>query len=138
MRRSPHQLTPAFSSSEVVSLVGGFFSGVKGTVPKTQLSALVPTTVENAGLDGKSHHRQDNSKGTWAFVDDNVSSHLIRNALGGGEELELRRSVSIPAPHSRRFRDDITVTVVWWEEDGKPFGSRSDPSTAEITLKAKL
>ena len=24
--------------------------------------------------------------------------------------------MSIPAPYSRSHRDDITVTVVWWEE----------------------
>lgn len=42
--------------------------------------------------------------------------HLIRNAFGGADTGRLRRLLSIPAPQSRRFRDDVTVTVVWWEE----------------------
>ena len=43
---------------------------------------------------------------------------MIRNALGGADTGALRRVMSIPAPQTRRFRDDMTVTVVWWEEEG--------------------
>ena len=68
-----------------------------------------------AAVEGKSK-RRELAEGAWAFVDDNPGTHLIRNALGGANNFELRRTLSIPAPHSRYHRDDITVTVVWWEE----------------------
>ncbi|KAG5455441.1 MAG: phosphatase 2C-like domain-containing protein [Olpidium bornovanus] len=55
----------------------------------------------------------------WAYVDDNAATHLIRNALGGADTDTLAQVLSIPAPHSRRFRDDITVTVVFFEEASK-------------------
>jgi pyruvate dehydrogenase phosphatase len=67
-------------------------------------------------------------QGHWAFIDDNVGAHLIRNAFGGGDQLALRQTLSIPAPHARRFRDDITVSVIWWEETDE----------TPVTTKAKL
>jgi len=104
------------SSEQVVALVGGYFAGLKGTVSKSSLSARVPTTSGSPTVQGKEKVKEGAQKGSWAFVDNNVSAHLIRNALGGGDEDGLRKILSIPAPHSRRWRDDITVTVVWWEE----------------------
>jgi len=104
------------SSEEVVALVGGYFSGLKGPISTSSLQELVPTTAGSPTVQGKEHTRRKAQQGSWTFVDDNVSAHLIRNALGGGDEDELRKILSIPAPHSRRWRDDITVTVIWWEE----------------------
>ena len=103
------------SSEEVVALVGGHLSGLKGTIPKSSLQTLVPTATGSPTVEGKELTR-GSVQGSWAFVDDNVSAHLIRNAFGGGDEKGLRRILSIPAPHSRRWRDDVTVTVIWWEE----------------------
>ncbi|KAI0321383.1 phosphatase 2C-like domain-containing protein [Amylostereum chailletii] len=106
------------SSEEVVALVGGYLAGVKGTIPKSSLSGLVPTTSGSRGVEGK-EKRREKQDGSWAFVDDNVSAHLIRNAFGGGDEDRLRKMLSIPSPHSRRYRDDVTVTVVWWEAEAE-------------------
>ncbi|KAL1735885.1 phosphatase 2C-like domain-containing protein [Schizophyllum commune] len=102
------------SSEEVVSLVAGHFAGLKGAIPKADLEQRIPTTTSSPTVEGKVKTRRT-SEGTWAFTDDNVSTHLIRNAFGGADEDKLRHILSIPAPHSRRYRDDITVTVVWWE-----------------------
>ncbi|KAG0012293.1 hypothetical protein BGZ80_000064, partial [Entomortierella chlamydospora] len=44
----------------------------------------------------------------------NVSTHLIRNALGGADDDKLAATLSIPSPMSRAYRDDITVTVVFF------------------------
>lgn len=65
----------------------------------------------------------DGNPQQWTFVDANPSVHLIRNALGGADTGALRRVMSIPAPQTRRFRDDMTVTVVWWEEEGGGAGN---------------
>lgn len=104
------------SSEEVVALVGGYFAGLKGNISKSSLPVLIPTTTGSPTVQGKGGTKGNAQKGPWAFVDDNVSAHLIRNAFGGGDEDKLRKNLSIPAPHSRRWRDDVTVTVVWWEE----------------------
>ncbi|THH30704.1 hypothetical protein EUX98_g3505 [Antrodiella citrinella] len=107
------------TSEEVVALVGGHLAGLKGTITKAKLNELVPTLEgEGKTLDGKAARIQD-SAGSWAFVDDNVSTHLIRNAFGGGDEGWLRKLLSIPSQYSRSYRDDITCTVVYWEDGRK-------------------
>ena len=75
------------------------------------------TTSTNAN-----NNDEDAMQAQWTFIDANPSVHLIRNALGGADTGALRRVMSIPAPETRRFRDDMTVTVVWWEEDGTGVG----------------
>jgi len=79
---------------------------------------------------------QKKKNAAWAFVDENVSSHLIRNAFGGGDERELRKLLSIPAPLARSYRDDVTVTVLWWE-DGREGKSKVE-SFGLGNPKAKL
>ena len=69
-------------------------------------------------------------------MDDNVSTHLIRNAFGGGDEEKLRQLLSIPSPLARRYRDDLTCTVVYWEE-GKEDDARTSTFSPE-QVKAKL
>ncbi|KAK3839218.1 MAG: phophatase 2C family protein [Linnemannia elongata] len=44
----------------------------------------------------------------------NASTHLVRNALGGGDADQLAATLSIPSPMSRVYRDDITVTVIFF------------------------
>ncbi|KAJ8473914.1 hypothetical protein ONZ45_g16126 [Pleurotus djamor] len=123
------------SNEDVVKLVGGHLQGLKGNVSKSDLDAAVPTSTGSLGVDGKNKMRTKD-EGTWAFHDENLSAHLIRNAFGGGDEPKLRRLLSIPAPYSRRYRDDVTVTVVWWEE-GQEENART-ASLATDSVKAKL
>ncbi|KAF4601197.1 hypothetical protein EYR38_005847 [Pleurotus pulmonarius] len=130
-----HGLWDQLSNDDVVKLVGGHLAGVKGTVSKSELSSRVPTSTGSLGVEGKNKKRKD-GEGSWAFVDDNLSTHLIRNAFGGGDEGKLRWLLSIPAPYSRRYRDDITVTVVWWE-DGREQNAQTASFTADKP-KAKL
>jgi len=87
------------SSEDVVALVGGHLSGLKGSIPKSDLPKLVPTSTGTAAVEGKGKRREP-AEGTWAFVDDNPGTHLIRNALGGANNYELRKMLSIPAPYS--------------------------------------
>ena len=101
-------------------------------MPKSALPNLVPTTSGSQGVNGK-NKRGASKEGLWTFADDNLSAHLIRNAFGGGEEMALRRLLSIPAPHARRYRDDVTVTVVCWED-----GNESQPQIVTENLKSKL
>ncbi len=114
------------SSSEVVALVGAYLQRVSPTgsipamIPK---AALALTTVETPLPPGTVAHANEPPVSSnagpsdgWAFVDKNAATHLIRNALGGANERKVDQLLSIPAPLSRRYRDDLTVTVIWWED----------------------
>lgn len=50
----------------------------------------------------------------FTVEDENASTHLVRNALGGGDIEQVSMLVSIPAPIARSYRDDLTVTVVFF------------------------
>jgi pyruvate dehydrogenase phosphatase len=122
------------SSEEVVSLVGGHLAGLKGKVSRSDLLKKAPTSVGTAAVEGKDHHRESLGE-SWIFQEENVGAHLIRNALGGGNDNMLRQMVSIPAPYSRRHRDDITVTVITWEEGvDRP----AELATLPVLPRAKL
>ena len=88
-------------------------------VPKVKGLECPPSVpaepVSGSTVEGKDNLHRDNA-GSWAFVDNNISTHLIRNAFGGADTMHLRQLLSIPAPHSRSYRDDIDVIIV-----GKPF-----------------
>ncbi|KAJ2041327.1 [Pyruvate dehydrogenase [acetyl-transferring]]-phosphatase 1, mitochondrial [Coemansia sp. RSA 2337] len=60
---------------------------------------------------------KNESAGCLAVKDSNAATHLIRAALsidwkGTQGSLTARRLLAIPSPHSRRYRDDISATVV--------------------------
>lgn len=112
--------------------MAGHLSGLKGVVPKTELPNLVPTVSGSAGVEGK-NKKNGAKEGSWAFTDDNLSVHLIRNAFGGGDEEALRKLLSLPSPHSRRYRDDVTVTVICWED-----GNEHQAKVVTEKLKSKL
>lgn len=123
------------SSEEVVSLVGGHLAGLKGQISKQDLSKRMPiSAADGTTVEGKDHKRESLGD-SWVFEDANLGAHLIRNALGGGNESLVRQLVSIPAPHSRRHRDDITVTVVTWEEGSEHL---AQSSKIELPQRAKL
>lgn len=123
------------SSEDVVALVGGHLRGLKGVVSKTALPEFVPTTSGAPTVEGKDKKR-NSSSGSWSFEDENVSSHLIRNAFGGGDAEGLRKLMSIPAPTARSYRDDTTVTVVWWEDGHE--GTAKTVTFSSDNIKAKL
>lgn len=130
------------SSAEVVALTGEYLNRVApngspssasspSTISKSDLARTTVETATSLGVQGKATPPDgSNQEGSWAFVDKNISTHLIRNALGGADEQEVQKLLSIPAPLSRRYRDDLTVTVVWWEDRPE--------ATESVGVKAKL
>ncbi|SGZ54381.1 CIC11C00000003954 [Sungouiella intermedia] len=69
----------------------------------------------------------------YLLEDNNVSTHLIRNALSnGGSREQTLMLVSIPNPVSRRYRDDLTVTVVFFGNEVK----EADNGKLEINSQA--
>lgn len=75
------------------------------------------------------------------FIEDsNVATHLIRNALSSaGSKEYVSTLVSIPSPMSRRYRDDLTVTVAFFGDSGNDVdGSLVTNIEATTAPKPKL
>ena len=53
----------------------------------------------------------------FVFEDKNAATHLIRNALGGKDQDMICALLTLPSPYSRRYRDDLTVEVVFFGEE---------------------
>ncbi|KAI9352496.1 phosphatase 2C-like domain-containing protein [Zopfochytrium polystomum] len=73
----------------------------------------------------------------WSWTlhrDASAATCLVRNALSGKRvadapmppEERIARLLAIPSPYSRRFRDDMTVTVVFFGNDGGGDGLHVD------------
>lgn len=54
-------------------------------------------------------------------IDKNASTHLIRNALGGTDygidNSKLFQLLSLPPDVVRLFRDDITITILYFDTE---------------------
>ncbi|KAK9352640.1 phosphatase 2C-like domain-containing protein [Lipomyces doorenjongii] len=59
---------------------------------------------------------QKHFRGLFTVQDNNSATHIVRNALGGADKEQTSMLVSIPPPISRRYRDDMTVLVVFFGE----------------------
>ncbi|KAF2258332.1 phophatase 2C family protein-like protein [Lojkania enalia] len=53
----------------------------------------------------------------FVVEDKNAATHLVRNALGGKDQDQLTALLTLPSPFSRRYRDDLTVEVIFFGED---------------------
>ena len=52
----------------------------------------------------------------FVVEDKNVATHLVRNALGGKDREMVSALLTLPSPYSRRYRDDLTVEVIFFGE----------------------
>ncbi|KDN37421.1 protein serine/threonine phosphatase 2C [Tilletiaria anomala UBC 951] len=77
---------------------------------------------------------------TFTFEDTNISTHLIRNALGGAQRERVAGLLAIPAPESRSYRDDITVNVILFNDSRAPAQAANvqDGKESETLIKSKL
>ncbi|RMZ89411.1 hypothetical protein DV736_g3356, partial [Chaetothyriales sp. CBS 134916] len=80
----------------------------------------------------------------FVVQDRNVATHLVRNALGGKDSDMVCALLTLPSPYSRRYRDDLTVEVIFFG-DGPDTGlvSVNADATARAShpeggVKAKL
>ncbi|PVF96340.1 protein serine/threonine phosphatase 2C [Serendipita vermifera] len=121
------------SNSDTVALVGGHMSGFRGTVPSGQLRQKFPTAEDTSTKTSNPLPHSASSSASrqagWVFRNEGLGMHLIRNALGGDDEKNIRQTLSIPPPFSRRFRDDITVAIITFEDQG---------TSPDLQIRAKL
>jgi pyruvate dehydrogenase phosphatase len=146
------------TNEEVVGLVGQWLDNEANTGGPSQFDAAWskifgsksnPLPVEHskqAGLDGqKTPIRVEqwgldpDAKDRFVVKDKNVATHLVRNALGGSNEEQVSALLTLPAPFSRRYRDDLTVQVIFFGKGEKTGEVVVNPdATAQEPLKAKL
>ncbi|EEB08173.1 pyruvate dehydrogenase phosphatase [Schizosaccharomyces japonicus yFS275] len=92
--------------------------GLWDTMSSERAVQLVGEWIESGQLDGKgarSTARQlFSSSSATPVKDSNAATHLIRHALGG-EDKRVSSLLTLTYPVSRRYRDDITVTVVFFD-----------------------
>ncbi|KAI9671861.1 MAG: hypothetical protein M1831_003389 [Alyxoria varia] len=84
-----------------------------------------PIRQRQWGFSPSSSSSSSESPSSERFVvqDKNVATHLIRNALGGANQEMLCALLTLPSPYSRRYRDDLTVQVVFFGDgDGEASG----------------
>ncbi|KAI5359774.1 putative PPM-type phosphatase domain, protein phosphatase 2C family [Septoria linicola] len=79
----------------------------------------------------------------FVIEDKNAATHLVRNALGGKDKDMLSALLTLPSPYSRRYRDDLTVQVIFFGEgqgNGKVELNKEASATANgpAGVKAKL
>lgn len=147
------------SNEEVGTLVVGHLNQVKGDVKATDLQSkylanksILPAALTSTATtetpaqqierkqkadDRKKHPLSLHSEPSFTFQDENLATHLVRNALGGGNSDRVAALLAIPAPDARRFRDDITVNVILLN-DSQTKSTGGDGAQAEATPKAKL
>ncbi|KAI5466937.1 phosphatase 2C-like domain-containing protein [Mariannaea sp. PMI_226] len=59
------------------------------------------------------------AKDRFIVKDNNVATHLVRNALGGTNDEQVCALLTLPSPFSRRYRDDLTVQVIFFGQGEK-------------------
>ena len=65
----------------------------------------------------------------FVVEDKNAATHLVRNALGGKDKDQISALLTLPSPYSRRYRDDLTVQVIF-------FGESSNEGSVELNKEA--
>ena len=149
------------SNEEVVGLVGQWLeaqpkangpASASGNLwPKNWFSTTTTSNLPVESLNGdavgqgqrgpirqystaKSHER-------FVLEDKNAATHLVRNALGGKDKDMVCALLTLPSPYSRRYRDDLTVEVIFFGNssgDGTVVRNGEASADAKQGLKAKL
>jgi pyruvate dehydrogenase phosphatase len=71
----------------------------------------------------------------FVVEDKNAATHLVRNALGGKDQDMLSALLTLPSPFSRRYRDDLTVQVIFFgEQEGGGSGKVELNGEASATV----
>ncbi|KAI9761167.1 MAG: hypothetical protein M4579_001214 [Chaenotheca gracillima] len=118
----------------------------------TSSKSLPVEQTGGAGVDAAGTHRAPaarremlglsaNADARFTVEDKNVATHLIRNALGGKDQEIVCALLTLPYPTSRRYRDDLTVQVIFFGEDQNANGNvirNLEASAQGGDIKAKL
>ncbi|KAJ8489834.1 hypothetical protein ONZ51_g2695 [Trametes cubensis] len=117
-------LWECLTSEEVVGLVGLWKEArskrSRGEEPNGGAPLASPEIpVERQEEDQTVRYRQWGAEKRFVSVDENAATHLLRNALGGADTDLTAALLSMKAPRSRTYRDDMTITVVFFTGDDR-------------------
>ncbi|KAJ5852023.1 uncharacterized protein N7529_011408 [Penicillium soppii] len=146
------------SNEEVVGLVGQWVeeqqsAAASGSTSKAWLQSwfgsqkqLPVETVADGSSEGQRRpirqQQYDIAGAASRFVveDKNAATHLVRNAMGGKDKDMVCALLTLPSPYSRRYRDDVTVEVIFFGQgpDSRTVEINKEASASEQTPKAKL
>jgi pyruvate dehydrogenase phosphatase len=127
------------TNEEVVGLVGMWLDQQAHAAPQQNQSWLKSwfgsnKAATNLNVEGAVH--EDDATGQRAPIrqqqwgvndpefqrfiveDKNAATHLARNALGGRDQDTLSALLTLQSPYSRRYRDDLTIEVIFFGEGG--------------------
>ena len=149
-------LWECLTNEEVVGLVGRWIEHNSG-VSKGMFANLFGNSSTGLPVESHSNAKQSGQAGQRAPVrqqqyqitagderfvveDKNVASHLVRNALGGRDRDMFTALLTLPAPFSRRYRDDLTVEVIFFGEgsQGGDVVQNAEASNMTAGTKPKL
>ena len=149
-------LWECLTNEEVIGLVGQWLDHHKKGGNSAGFSSWFSSSksdlpVENHVSDGRRIYGGDGQRtpirqdqwqieggdNRFAVEDKNAATHLIRNALGGKDSDMVCALLSLPSPYSRRYRDDLTVQVIFFGEDDQR-GDIVENSEASAPIKPKL
>lgn len=148
------------SNEEVVGLVGQWLE----SQPKTSTSSSGPSWPKSwfsnssspglpvetphdnqVGLGQRGPIRRYSSASTanerFVVEDKNAATHLVRNALGGRDRDMVSALLTLPSPYSRRYRDDLTVEVIFFGDGpgtGDVLQNREASASLDGGVKARL
>ncbi|KAI0344959.1 protein serine/threonine phosphatase 2C [Trametopsis cervina] len=109
-------LWEALTNEEAVGLVAwwlraGGASPDKPVLPPPELPVRFPDDY----ADTTGRYSQWNASKEFINTDDNVATHLVRNAMGGADEDLVAALLSMVSPRARNYHDDITATVIFFD-----------------------
>ncbi|KAI0355181.1 protein serine/threonine phosphatase 2C [Trametes cingulata] len=122
-------LWECLTNEEAVGLVGHWRDAMRSTrSPRahdapTLSSPELPVQREADEDDRTVRYRQWGAEKRFVTVDENAATHLLRNALGGADTDLAAALLSMRAPRSRTYRDDITIVVVFFAAEDDRRGS---------------
>ncbi|KAJ9411500.1 hypothetical protein DTO045G8_1132 [Paecilomyces variotii] len=146
------------SNEEVVGLVGQWIeqqqSGGANGVSKPWLQSWFRSDAKQLPVEKSQvinqegqrppirQQQYDISGAASRFVveDKNAATHLVRNAMGGKDKDMVCALLTLPSPYSRRYRDDITVEVIFFGNgpDNRTVSINQEASASQDSAKAKL
>jgi pyruvate dehydrogenase phosphatase len=104
-------LWDAMSNKEVVEVVGDHLLG------KESCNHVICNVSCELKLGEIAHVLHERQRGmAHLSTDDNGATHLIRHALGY-EHRKVSEMLTFPPAIARHYRDDISVTIVYFDED---------------------
>ncbi|PYH99235.1 phophatase 2C family protein [Aspergillus ellipticus CBS 707.79] len=145
------------SNEEVVGLVGQWIeqqqAGAGGSnktwlkswfgFDSKQLPVEEPKETSTGGQRRPIRQQQYDISGVasrFSVEDNNAATHLVRNAMGGKDKDMVCALLTLPSPYSRRYRDDVTVEVIFFGEgpDSRTITVNEEATASEENTKAKL